>query len=472
MAITTTTISKNAGWAKTDLIYQLEEAFTWLGFHGPQISGIVTGISAYNGGGTVGSSSTDFHEVFAATTSGIGTGASFYVQRSSGSILYVQVNRPGVGYTNGEYVTLSADDIGGSANGATGIGLTVLVAGGASPVGYGSTTTFFDSEISGTYPWGMVRHQIDPNKKFGTTYRGVQANSTTIVSFGSGSGFHPWDTTNNADRGNMYKNRWAGTESFDLYIYPSHPYNAVSTDSQNLGAVANPGGITVAGSTSYQLDLNLYRSGLDPNFAVFAYKHPTLSSAILSDNNYGVFFFHNFTTSIWDLDYLFLGGMTIISRDTGNTSTPRITFTTHHVGLGANQKRSAEWGYSSSSSNPYKITNYESSIYPQGSTNEVSFYTRTANNSTGGDASSQTLNSNTFYNAVIKGLPLCALMAPCPYYLPDDFVLIDFQINTPSVNVQQVDTITISGSEVYTVITASYNQTTTTRGMAFCARTV
>ena len=296
MAITTTTISKNAGWGRTDVIIQLEEAFTWLGFHGSQISGIVTGISAYNGGGTVGSSSTDFHEVFAATTSGIGTGASFYVQRSSGSINSIHVNRPGVGYTNGEYVTLSAADIGGSANGATGIGLTVLVAGGASPVGYGSTTTFFDSEISGTYPWGMVRHQIDPNKKFGTTYRGVQANSTTIVSFGSGSGFHPWDTTNNADRGNLDKNRWAGTGSFDVVVSPGHYYTPVSTGSQNLGEFANPGGITVAGSTSYQLDLNLYRSGLDPNFAVFAYKHPTLSSVRMSDNNYGVFFFHHFTS--------------------------------------------------------------------------------------------------------------------------------------------------------------------------------
>ena len=469
MAITTTTISKNAGLAKTDLIYQLEEAFTWLGFHGPQISGIVTGISAYNGGGTVGSSGTDFHEVFAATTSGIGTGASFYVQRSSGSILYVQVNCPGVGYTNGEYVTLSADDIGGSANGATGIGLTVLVAGGASPVGYGSTTTFFDSEISGTYPWGMVRHQIDPNKKFGTTYRGVQANSTTIVSFGSGSGFHPWDTTNSDDRGNINKNRWAGTGSFDVVYYPNHSYNAVSTGSQNLGSGANPGGITVAGSTSYQLDLNLYRSGLDPNFVVFAYKHPTLSSAILSDNNYGVFFFHNFTTSIWDLDYLFLGGMTTISPDTGNTSAPKITFNTYLQGSSYSQKRSAEWVYGSSF---LKRTIYESSIYSQSSIDEVSFYTRTANNSTGGDASSQTLNSNTFYNAVIKGLPLCAQMAPCPYYLPDDFVMIDFQINTPSANVQQGDTITISGSEVYTIITASYNQTTTTRGIAFCARKV
>jgi hypothetical protein len=469
MAITTTTISKNVGWAKTDLIYQLEEAFTWLGFHGPQISGIVTGISAYNGGGTVGSSGTDFHEVFAATTSGIGTGASFYVQRSSGSINSIQVNRPGVGYTNGEYVTLSADDIGGSANGATGIGLTVLVAGGASPVGYGSTTTFFDSEISGTYPWGMVRHQIDPNKKFGTTYRGVQANSTTSVSFGSGSGFHPWDTTNNADRGNMYNNRWAGTGYFDVFYYPGYSYNEVSTGTPNLGGYASPGGITVAGSTSYQLDLNLYRSGLDPNFAVFAYKHPTLSSTILSDNNYGVFFFHNFTTSIWDLDYLFLGGMTTISPDTGNTSAPKITFNTYLQGSSYSQKRSAEWGYGSSF---LKRTIYESSIYSQSSIDEVSFYTRTANNSTGGEDSSQTLNSNTFHNAVIKGLPLCAQMAPCPYYLPDDFVMIDFQINTPSANVQQGDTITISGSEVYTIITASYNQTTITRGIAFCARKV
>lgn len=472
MAITTTTISKNVGWAKTDLIYQLEGAFTWLGFHGPQISGIVTGISAYNGGGTVGSSNIDFHEVFAATTSGIGTGASFYVQRGGGSVISIHVNRPGVGYTNGEFLTLSAADIGGSANGATGIGLTVLVAGGASPVGYGSTTTFFDSQISGTYPWGMVRHQIDPNKKFGTTYRGVQANSTTIVSFGSGSGFHPWDTTNTADRGNMDKNRWAGTGSFDVVVYPDHPYNTVNTGIQNLGAYANPGGITVAGSTSYQLDLNLYRSGLDPNFAVFAYKHPTLSSIRMSDNNYGVFFFHNYTTSIWDLDYLFLGGMTIISPDAGNTSTPKITFTTHLQGSAWEQKRCAEWGYSSSTSNTYKSTRYESSIYPQSSIEEISFYTRTANNSTGGDASSQTLNSNTFHNAVIKGLPLCAQMAPCPYYLPDDFVMIDFRINAPSANVQQGDTITISGSEVYTVITASYNQTTTTRGIAFCGRKV
>jgi hypothetical protein len=55
MAITTITISKSAGWARTDVISQLEEAFIWLGWHGDTLSGIVTGISAYSGGGTVGS---------------------------------------------------------------------------------------------------------------------------------------------------------------------------------------------------------------------------------------------------------------------------------------------------------------------------------------------------------------------------------------------------------------------------------
>jgi hypothetical protein len=75
MAITTTTISKAAGWARTDAIYQLESAFTWLGWHGETQTGIVTGISAYSGGGTVGSSGTSYYDVFTATSTGIGTGA-------------------------------------------------------------------------------------------------------------------------------------------------------------------------------------------------------------------------------------------------------------------------------------------------------------------------------------------------------------------------------------------------------------
>ena len=75
------------------------------------------------------------------------------------------------------------------------------------------------------------------------------------------------------------------------------------------------------------------------------------------------------------------------------------------------------------------------------------------------------------HNAVIKGLPLTSQFVPCPFYLPDDFVLIQFDNAQPGQNIQQFDTVTISGSEVYTVINGSYNQTTRTRGILLCART-
>ena len=74
------------------------------------------------------------------------------------------------------------------------------------------------------------------------------------------------------------------------------------------------------------------------------------------------------------------------------------------------------------------------------------------------------------YNAVIKGIPLCAKLYPVPYYMPDDFVMIQFDY-APDQNIQQWDTIEVSGSEIYTVINGVYNQTTRTNRILFCART-
>ena len=52
MAITTNTFTISSGFARTDCIEQLEDALAWAGFHGGALSGIVTGISAYTGGGS------------------------------------------------------------------------------------------------------------------------------------------------------------------------------------------------------------------------------------------------------------------------------------------------------------------------------------------------------------------------------------------------------------------------------------
>ena len=115
---------------------------------------------------------------------------------------------------------------------------------------------------------------------------------------------------------------------------------------------------------------------------------------------------------------------------------------------------------------------------------DVAFYARTENTSGGGydatisrtrDRSGRSsLNSAVYYNAVIKGVPLNAKLAPAPYYIPDDFVIINFEFHTTDTNFQQGDTITVSPTEVYTIITASYDYQTNlgmTRGIAFCGRT-
>lgn len=491
MAITTTTVSINAGWAKTNVIEQLESAFTWLGWHGDIQTGIVTGISAYSGGGTVGSSSTDYYDVFTATTTGIGTGASFYVDRSSGTVAAIYVNRPGVGYANGEYVTLSPADIGGAANGAVAIGITVLVDGGASPVSYGSTTTFYDKDVTagGSFPWGVLRHTIQSNKKFGDTYRGFQMVSNTNLAFHVGSGFHPSEISNlYVNMGKGYSNRFAGNFGFEM------PYTPVLSDARfdrtsntwNYITQTTTGGETIASSTSYQLDLNLFKSGLDPRFTVFSYKHPTLSSTKLRDNTYLTFIAHNYTSTLWDYDNVFLSGLTLIIPNTDDTN-PWLEFKTYIAGeyYAFNSqypsKRAAEFGYMNLGSfnmTPYKSTYYRSTSYPQsGNQYDTTIYMR--NNATTSNRGNGGENNNTDYlpsasnfNAVIKGIPINTQLIPVPYYIPDDFVLIDFDYPTPSANIQQGDTITISGSEVYTVITGSYNQTTRTRGILFCARTV
>jgi hypothetical protein len=489
MAITTNTFSVPGNYTRSQVLTQLEDALSWLGWHGDTQTGIVTGISAYSGGGTYttdvgGNFFRNFEDVRPISTTGIGTGASFRVRRYNGSINPdggIWVNRPGVGYTNGEYVILSAEDVGGSANGATGIGITVFVAGGESPVGYGSTTQFYDFDKSGSFPWGVVRHTIEPNKRYGDTYRGIQVSSSTGIRLSVGNGFHPWDTTNISNRGNYFANRFSGVENVDAY------YSIFSSSSQYVTTTTKGGAvveITYASNFQYPVDLNVYRSSIDPNFAVFSYKHPTLSSTHLTDTTYSTFFFHNFTTNIWDLDNLFLGGYTTIIPTTGNTTSPRIIFRSYLGGDNGVLRREGGNGYLSFNiagaflDNSYVDSVYQSMTYPQSLNSEYNrnYYRSITDSlrSKGGNSSqgNDSISSNADFNAVIKGLPLSTAMVPCPYYLPDDFVLIDFDSASPNSNIQQGDTITISGSEVYTVITGSYNQTTRTRGILFCARTV
>jgi len=651
MAITTSTFTVNAGWAKSSIITQMESAMTSLGWNDGTETGQIIGIGTFFGGGTKAVTEI-YQDIRQKSTSGIGTGASFFVYRDTSNVRYVLVNRPGYGYTGGELVVLDGDAIGGISNGAAdlsfkvcvnetltggttgtastitvtgltftggiykyvfdgsdrngaiGVGQTIMVvnegdivsiassysgiypptlalpfpvvdsavwgstavqttgqiagiapsisfgstsvfrpkigqagtyvfktsgnnlggightlgelviqpwdgSGTQTPVGVGSTSAFLDKKLSVTFPWGVQKHQIQENKQYGSTYRGFVEHTDgflDIVTFNGYSSYFGGEYYGNTDTlnqnssnrhgGTAEPRRIAGTSGLDFPHWNSTSILSAGVSFENYASTLTSqynrlARINHGNNTGYTLDLNLFKSGLDPRFVVFSYKSPDLSSTHLTSNTFDTWFFHNFTTNIWDLDHVFLGGLTIIIPTTGNTTDPKITFRTFFTNQDPDNytsatKRMAEFpysqytGYSVSNFGTYADWTVESTSYPQPiSINTARMYYRSNDNPlgfTGGtdnDTSVQgRVSPEANFNAVIKGLPLNGQLLPVPYYIPDDFVLIQFDYPLASANIQQGDTITISGSEVYTVITGSYNQTTFTRGILFCARTV
>ena len=481
MAITTYRQSAAPGWASTSVIYQLEAAFTQLGWHGGTVSGIVTGITGYSGQSVVGSSSTDFYDCrpkSGGTSIGVGDTCSFSIFRNGGSVNLVYVNRGGHGYSNGDNLVIDGDTFGG------GNDMTVVVQ--ADETSYGSASTFYDKDVTNgsSYPWGVLRIEHDNNKVYGDSYFGFQADSTKLY-FSSGTSFYPYDTDATLYNQGRYGNTFRGQQYQDVLHDPTGTANRLITTSANTSIdIAQ---FEYASSNAFTSELNVFRSGIDNNFAVFSFKHPDKSSSSIDDNTYGTFFLHKFTHSLLNFDELSLGTMSYfdpVYRDMSNAHHEMHTSFGNSVSQDDWLGRQFMMGWNTGSQ--YYIMNtflrdyIHATTYPtsRGNTERRHYYRNNDNsehNNFRGDLgltdytnkSPDVLN----HNAVIKGLPLSSHMVPCPFYLPDDFVLIQFDHASPGQNIQQYDTVTISGSEVYTVIDGAYNQTNRTRGILFCART-
>jgi len=425
---------------------------------------------------------------------------------------------------------------------ATYINVLPVATSSVTPTGIGSTASFYDKDIASAQKYGVLRHTIQENKLYGDTYRAfmIPSGTTSNVAFMSGSGYNPFAEPDSARSSFNYNSgaakgkRFAGAANLDIgsynifdasgHIQPSFDASLSASMTNRLYFNSNNANyinhIRTGNNTSYQLNLNIYRSGIDPNFVVFSYSAPTLSSTHLLGKTFSTFFFHNFTTNLWDLNHVFLGGFTYIhaiatisdgaTYTTGTTSAPNLVFRSSLSGsrsesnhssvnsIKCPSKRMAEFGYASYDDSDYDNSDPLSSAFasteysalnnvssPQ-DTRSVRPYYRDSNalfRSRGGyqntnlkfaNRGTEQITSDTNYNAVIKGLPLNAAFMPVPYYIPDDFVLIHFRYSSPSANIQQGDTITISASEVYTVITGSYDNVNgnATRGILFCGRTV
>jgi len=482
MAITTYRQTAAPGWATTSVIYQLEAAFTQLGWHGGTVSGIVTGLASYSGQTQVGTSNTTIHDArpkSGGTSIGVGDTCSFTILRSGGNIYQVYPNRGGHGYADGDNLVLDGDAIGG------GNDMTVVVQ--ADETSYGSASTFYDKDVTvgSSYPWGVLRIENDNNKVYGDSYFGFQSDGTKLY-FSSGTSFYPYNNNSFLDKQGRYANSFRGQVYQDVLHDPTGQTNQLVTTSANTNIdIAQ---LEYASSNAFTSELNVFRSGIDNNFAVFSFKHPDKSSSSIDDNTYGTFFLHKFTHSLLNFDELSLGTMSYfdpVYRDMANAHHEIHTSLGNSVSQDDWLGRQFMMGWNTGSyyyqMNTFLRDYINATTYPiyRGNTERVHYYRNNDNsehNNFRGDLgladytnkSPDVLN----HNAVIKGIPLSSHMVPCPFYLPDDFVLIQFDHASPGQNIQQYDTVTISGGEVYTVIDGAYNQTNRTRGILFCARTV
>ena len=401
----------------------------------------------------------------------------------------------------------------------------------------GTTTGFYDKNLLGynnQEPFGVMRNVIEDGKYRGVTFSAFKCeNGNTDVQYGAAPFYFPFNytdslyppdysTPNSVQTGNAtydmshgYPHRWSGQFNVDLVsgcgpFQKSYrnPLSGGSVYSESWGYYSATGNssycIQTGNNTTFQLDLNVFRSSIDPNFAVLSYRAPTLSATNINDNTFGTFFLHKFDSNLWDLDHVFLGSHTQIRREESTTTTdPYINFRTFLTGTSDITGQNSDFAagsalcgyayyyknYSYDDQNTFIEDYYQSMTHPY--SNDGAYAVNGANIHTyyrsdsdlpekNGYFSSQGSPNNTSIgsvmdsNAVLKGLPLSTCMMPVPYYLPDDFVMIQFHYASVNANIQQGDTVTVSPSEIYTVIAGSYNmvQDNVTRGVLFCGRKV
>jgi len=394
---------------------------------------------------------------------------------------------------------------------------------------FGGTSTFFDKQTpqGASSPYGVLRRIIDGTKKYGTTYTtfqisgdpdvvsrlafqqtneympsGMQWYADGVPTNGSGGISHGTDPTKFH---RVYEAYGCGRRDIDIAQSPrtANVPDSTSTYDTHYGYIvgSNDGSTIFADENAFNafsLDLITYQSGIDPNCVVFSFKQPNLSSTELVDNTFSTFILHHYNSTLWDYDHVMLVGLTQIISNSAGSSGGSIIFRTRLGGNTADNnytdnpcQRSAEIPFliqdgdlenGTNDTEGYVETRYATPISSPGRSstsfrNNVRLYTHITDDAvlnpalTGSQRYNGVRPSTMDFNAVVKGIPINATLAPVPYYLPDDFALISFKIQTPDANVQQGDTITVSASEVYTVITGSYCQTSYTSGILFCART-
>ena len=421
------------------------------------------------------------------------------VYRVQGVVSSITIHSIGSGWSDNEVFTIPGENIGGVATTndiVFGVNTNETSSGSADGkpsikvTNLGAGANFYQKNSNGKFAVAKVVH--DAGKTFGTTYYGFgmgeSSNNKLVVTSGSGWRFinHRGTHSTSTSENTIEFGRYNGLQGLDYQ--ESQTYL-----SRQTGSSSNYRVLTYANSntpTSYKLQINIYRDNADPDFAVIQFVQTI-------DNNFVPFATFSISrgtqhgSGIYDLDHVFqdtlLHFYTLtrgIGMSYGNTQYDSYTYGIAEPAGQASKARAASYGYLRNTNNSQAArfditTDFVNNIgtYNYHNTNDVITYYR---DSTFDANNNKSVNSAANYYKPIKGIPVCNNIMPVPYYLPDDFAMLQVATTPDQVFFRTGDTVTISGSEIYEIVLASYEQqqtglngtaSGTTIGMLFLART-
>ena len=441
----------------------------------------------------------------------------------AGEVSGISIHNVATGWSANEVFTIPGEDIGGVAtdNDIT-FGTNAYTSGTNNTpsivvTNHGAGNNLFQKHPDGDF--GVLRMENDANKTFGTTYWAFGLSTVgTVLYLNTG---HSWQTLNSLGTNcpttttlsemNGY-GVFGGDMGLDVMSSKAYieraPYTYYDEAWLKLTTASSP--------TDYPLKIKYYKApnSQDNNFVVIQF----IQEIGGVDESFACFTLHRgstFGAGVWDLDHVWNGTYTeyrtqyqggVGARDRwidmeykmashADSSSERPTY---EPPTSYSKAREASYGYlrngTSSSDRPYTATRYIPNIRTPHETNsyisEVTMYYRdnTYDKATGStyeyygtpvvEDATNSVSSSAAYYKPIKGLPINNRFAPCPYYIPDDFVMIQFEVTPPATIFRAGDTITVAPGEVYTVICADneinvtgLSGSSSAVGMAFAART-
>ena len=327
----------------------------------------------------------------------------------------------------------------------------------------GGGSSMFQKHKDGHF--GVLKVENDATKKYGYTYYSFaleqSASSYWTLHMSHGSG---WSWLNRA-----------GTNSVDVTGNSLGAFTGYPGLDRQDGSAISPSHSSITDfyisnnstPTSYPLQIRTYRaqSPQDTNFSIIQFCS-VINEVVTVNSTISLCVGNGYGSGTFDLDDVFLGG--VVEYDTSGDDFKIRTWLPGYSSSGNygsvtgiceepptnySMARSALWGYmrGNTASNYFEDTYYQN-IY-RSDADETSVYYR---NSTYDKYDGVGVSSNADYYKPIKTIPLSQKMIPCPYYLPDDFALLQVSTTPGLISFRPGDTVTVSASEVYTIVVASF----------------